>query len=111
MVKYDVKHALKHAMEKVLKNWLVVWLPCFIFPYIGLLSSSQWTFIFFRGVGIQPPTSFGGEVLLRRLGLKSRCAELSICSGLIVMDLTEDLKKKVSTRPHLSAVGFHSKNT
>ena len=30
--------------------WLVVWLPCFIFPYIGLLSSSQLTFIFFKGV-------------------------------------------------------------
>ena len=37
----------KHWMYYI---WLVVWLPCFIFPYIGLLSSSQLTFIFFKGV-------------------------------------------------------------
>ena len=30
--------------------WLVVWLPCFIFPEILGMSSSQLTFIFFRGV-------------------------------------------------------------
>ena len=35
--------------------WLVVWLPFFIFPYIKAISSSQLTFIFFRGVA-QPPT-------------------------------------------------------
>ena len=35
--------------------WLVVWLPFFIFPEILGISSSQLTFIFFRGVA-QPPT-------------------------------------------------------
>ena len=31
-------------------TWLVVWLPFFIFPYILGMSSSQLTFLFFRGV-------------------------------------------------------------
>ena len=35
--------------------WLVVWLPFFIFPEILGISSSQLTFILFRGVA-QPPT-------------------------------------------------------
>ena len=40
------------------KYWLVVWLPFFIFPYIGLLSSSQLTnsIIFQRGFSPGPPT-------------------------------------------------------
>ena len=39
----------------ILSGW---WLGTFfIFPYIGLLSSSQLTFIFFRGVA-EPPTSY-----------------------------------------------------
>ena len=38
-------------------NWLVVWLPwIWIFPFLLGMSSSQLTFIFFRGVA-QPPTS------------------------------------------------------
>jgi hypothetical protein len=43
--------------------WLVVWN---IFPYIGM-SSSQLTFIFFRGVA-QPPTSsyYGSYTPLRK---------------------------------------------
>ena len=44
------------------KNWLVVWLPFFIFPLILGFSSSQLTFIFFRGVA-QPPTSDGESFL------------------------------------------------
>ena len=38
------------------------------------------------------------------VGLKSQRIGSCRYEGLIVMDLTEDLKKKVSTRPHLSAV-------
>ena len=38
------------------------------------------------------------------VGLKSQRIGSCQYEGLIVMDLTEDLKKKVSTRPHLSAV-------
>ena len=37
--------------------WLVVWLPFFEFSHILGSSSSQLTFIFFRGVA-QPPTSY-----------------------------------------------------
>ena len=40
---------------RIIYNWLVVWLPCFIFPEILGMSSSQLTFLFFRGVA-QPPT-------------------------------------------------------
>ena len=36
--------------------WLVVWLPFLAFSHILGMSSSQLTFIFFRGVA-QPPTS------------------------------------------------------
>ena len=41
-------------------NWLVVWLPFFIFPEILGISSSQLTFIFFRGVQTTNQTMFSG---------------------------------------------------
>ena len=44
------------------RNWLVVWNMTFIFPFELGMSSSQLTFIFFRGVG-QPPTRKGGDGL------------------------------------------------
>ena len=44
------------SLSHELATWLVVWLPFFIFPEILRMSSSQLTFIFFRGVA-QPPTS------------------------------------------------------
>jgi len=46
--------------------WLVVWNMNLIFPYIVLTSSSQLTFICFRGVG-QPPTSICVICLLIKL--------------------------------------------
>ena len=45
--------------------WLVVW-NMFIFHILGI-SSSQLTFVFFRGVGV-PPTS-NGDNTLRELNL------------------------------------------
>ena len=41
--------------------WLVVWLPSILFSQILGMSSSQLTFIFFRGVA-QPPTRYHGII-------------------------------------------------
>ena len=49
-------------------HWLVVWLPSILFSHILGISSSQLTFIFFRGVA-QPPTRSsinGGVVRFRK---------------------------------------------
>jgi len=57
----DVEGAKGKQLDTVNFIWLVVtwWFGTFfIFPYILGISSSQLTFIFFRGVGI-PPTSYG----------------------------------------------------
>ena len=58
--------------------WLVVWLPCFIFPEILGISSSQLTFthIFQRGFSPGPPTSWwisSNHIIPERTGASQFC--------------------------------------
>ena len=92
------------ATTATMDVWLVVWLPFFMFPYIGLLSSSQMTNSYFSegwpnhqpaimvtsqqflypkfqfGFQFKPPTSYNGcpfqEAFARLAILPSRCWEM-----------------------------------
>ena len=56
--------------------WLVVWNIFYFSIQLGM-SSSQLTFIFFRGVGI-PPTSIGSEVCRPQLNIEAKLIHCEI---------------------------------
>ena len=88
-----------YHQDNIINAWLVVWSIFGIFPHIKGISSSQLTFLFFRGVA-QPPTSIAKLVYksYNRLFI----GDISIVDGLINPFITGVLCK---TKPICWSLG------